>query len=53
MKRCNVAWMRGILLAATLYNVLWGAFVVLFSFAFSGLWGWSCRITPGSRNTSA
>jgi hypothetical protein len=33
MKRSNVAWMRGVLLAAVLHNVLWGAFVVLSSFA--------------------
>ena len=29
MKRGGAAWMRGVLLAAALYNVLWVAFVVL------------------------
>lgn len=33
MKCDGVAWMRGVLLAAAVYNVLWGAFVVLFPFA--------------------
>ena len=39
MKRDNVAWMRGVLLAAALYNVLWGACVVLFPFALFGSLG--------------
>jgi hypothetical protein len=33
MKRDNAAWMRGVLLAAVLCNVLWGAIVVLFPLA--------------------
>jgi small multidrug resistance pump len=33
VKRDNVAWMTGVLMAAALYNVLWGAFVVLFPLA--------------------
>ena len=39
MKRDNVAWMRGVLLAAALYNVLWGALVVLFPLALFGFLG--------------
>jgi hypothetical protein len=41
MKRDNAAWMRGVLLAAVLCNVLWGAIVVLFPWRCSGLWGWN------------
>ena len=47
MKRDNVAWMRGVLLAAVLYNVLWGAFVVLFSFALFRSLGMELPNYPG------
>lgn len=39
MKGESAGWMRGVLLAAAAYNVVWGAFVVLFPFALFRLLG--------------